>query len=498
MAATYYVNLTLTTSGDGSESSPFNYAQLVNYFDSSYGTAHGVVVDYDTTFMLSGNLNGFYHFNTNYPLFFNYALPSAGTFKFIGVGPVVIFSNKCVSGNCITVKTGSETAFNNSTLEFHNIALILSIDVAGFPCGISGGWYNGGVYSGPNVIKNMTFKNCYINNPIGYLKIKQFVGDLNLYGCTLDGNCYLGDSNGVVGDITVYDSHLYGHISIKNSIILTAEGNSRINAISLTSNSNITKYIEPVLVTEDKTLPVLDSYLGAVDFFSKKENILYTNYNLRNNGLVYRGVSPTLRVTNDFVYDVYGNPRDGSGMFAFGDSDEVIGLGSVGAFYFGGDYTNSNITVWNPAVIRVMAMDMVKDVTASYLVPEVTLSPYNTKKFVPSLTNRFELNFSATPITKGQMGSIIEDGVINGKSVIIHSVTGTSPFTVQFTPFGYADNMPSTSPDFVWKVTSFNWDFGDGNIESSTEPIIRHTFCGPHGNKYQVQVSLDYELVEIQ
>lgn len=498
MAATYYVNLTLTTSGDGSESSPFNYAQLVNYFDSSYGTAHGVTVDYDTTFMLSGNLNGFYHFNTNYPLLFNYALPSAGTFKFIGVGPIVIFSNECVAGNCITVKYGLETVFSNSTLEFHNIALLLSIDVVNFPCGVSGGWYNGGVYSGPTAIKDIKFKNCYIKNPTGYLKIKQFNGDLKIYGCTIDGTCYLGDSSGFVGDITVYDSHLYGNVSIKYSTILTAEGNSRINAVSLTLNANITQYIEPVIVSQEKAFPALDSYLGAVDFFSKKENILYTNYNLRSNGLVYSGVSPTLRITEDFVYDVYGNPRDGSGMFAFGESDEVIGLGSVGAFYFGGEYTNSNIISFSPVTIDIMAMDFIKDTSATYSMPEVQIGLYNSKNFTPSLTNRFELNFRATPITKGQIGSIIEEYTIDGKSVTVHSVTGTSPFTVEFTPFGYADNTPSTSPSYIWKVTSFNWDFGDGITESSTEPIIQHTYCGPHGNKYQVQMSLGYELVEIE
>ena len=492
MAATYYVNLTNgSLTGLGTSASPLNYAQLVNYFDSSFGTAHGVVVDYDSTFYLTGNLNETFNFSGSYRYFINYALPSAGTFKFIGLdGPVVIFSGT-PQIHFITCKTTSQVVFSTTNLEFHNISLL--VDCNDVIAGTSVAWAGGGPYP----CDNLKFKNSYIKNPTGAsLNLRGYTGELDLFGCTLDGVVVVGGVSGSIGNVKMYDCYIPGTLSFSHIPVLIAEGNASINPVTITSCPDITQYNTPVIVTQTGTLPALDSYLGAVDYFSSKDNNLYTNYDVIDGGTVYRGVSPNIRIPNDFVYDAYGDPRDGTGMFAFGSSEAIVGFGNVGAFYFGGDYTNSNIEIWNPVVLDIMVAGYSQSASPVYYIPEVSFSV--NPAIIPTINMQFAINFSATPITKGQYGTVLE--VIESPSdYTIYSVTGSSPFTVEFTAIVDADNVPANvdTKEYVWKIIEFNWDFGDGTVLTTTTPTTRHAYCGPHGTKYNVSLVADYALVKI-
>jgi hypothetical protein len=189
--------------------------------------------------------------------------------------------------------------------------------------------------------------------------------------------------------------------------------------------------------------------------------------------------NPLFAETNLYTLSL-SSPATGEGIDGVnigwdqGITPQDDGLGHIGAFYFGPDYTNALIQTIDIPTLNITVVDYTRDSSLTTIeIPEFGMSVPSELSAV--MYNPFGFNFSATP------------------------VVGSTPLKVVFQAYDYT---PKDQYMTVWEAYEFWWwfDFAsyhtDGDAIITTTDSITHIYCHPtnSGRKFDVKLCVKYRL----
>ena len=320
-----------------------------------------------------------------------------------------------------------------------------------------------------------SFKNCVLQSK--YLTINPDIENYNVYGSTLSAkittivvtdpdNTYTFKDN--YFDMLTYADDGTNSVSVAGGGTLNLLFN-RMNVNAFYINGVTTpEYAQPIYDSTYLSLPLLTVYQDIYDQYSDSDTMYYANY-----GLPY-DVNPTLttlRSTNDIDTDAYEYTREAQGGFSnYIDPDlDLSTSGHVGAFYFGGDFTNGEPTVFVPT-ITISAMGGAQvDATVGNDKPTITISTMPQASAYSQ--DFFHFDFSGVPLNGG------------------------SPLNVEFTAYNYEHPRGMYAN---YEATEFRWWFeynefsgADEYISCATD-IAEHAYCGGYLEEFDVRLCIMY------
>lgn len=328
---------------------------------------------------------------------------------------------------------------------------------------------------------NLTLKDVILNttSTIGY---SQQVGgsssvsaddNLTMYGCTLDASSIniknLNSSLVSLTNVSVYDSVLMtDNLDIRDFETLIMSNNIS-NVENFSDNiydvGNVTGYVEPTynsnLINYDKHTDGAD----AVSYYTTNENLRYTDFNVPENG----GAITSFRVSNDYNTGLFGNDRLSFGAYYFIDSNDIPdNRGHIGAFYFGGEYTNGEGT-FEPAVVD---FNIIASASVDTVANGLATITFNVANDIAIAFDPFAFDFSGTPLSGG------------------------SPLCVKYHAYNYG---PRGRFEGLWEAVEFRWWFdyetsgGTNDYISCATDTAEHLYCGIYGDEYDVRLCIIYE-----
>ena len=193
-------------------------------------------------------------------------------------------------------------------------------------------------------------------------------------------------------------------------------------------------------------------------------------------------LSYVLNVTEDmlgseflFKATVVNGPMNGieiaSNSFKLMSVADDIGYGHIGAFYFGGDYTNAIIESIDIPTVSFSVIDFSRDSSITITVPRMDIKVPDGVSFFSY--SPFDFDFSGTP------------------------VVGSSPLKVNFQAYNYT---PKDKYATVWEVYEFWWWFDYANYPDqyviTTTDNTSHVYCNAvnGGRKFDVKLCVKYRL----
>lgn len=520
--STYYVNITKNISvGDGSESSPYNYNQLINFLNPSITDAlAGTSANSDDIIYIHGYKNDdfvqtFEQDTTLDDGLINYSFLSfheslVGNLFFYGwdndvSGVPVVLNRKALQvfsiidvGDCsehiynqslnITIKDiifDSDNYFLNGASNYGNFYFINCISrVPKRKINLN--------FKSTAIVShhNLTYVGFYTSADIGDGFVTSANGDLSFYGCTiqvgiltkpqLNGSgrmvgfkeCGIFESydsvfilNYVSNDLPSLDFGFETHNVVKMNDNLTTfayDGEAYTFTTQLGLPGNISDYNEPVINSdiEDYEYFLMDN--EQLDYYRDYLKMKYDNFNIP-----IGGASEAFRITNNYNTGLYNDTRITYGAYAY--LRDVYG--HIGSFYFGGDYENVEIIVESP-ILEILS------VSGGTIIDVNTHSTSNIKIFVPEINvvgyNSFPFDFSGVPIY------------------------GSSPLLVKYHVYNYE---PRGRHSNIWEVSEFRWwfDYGvSGGVNdyiSCASDRAEWLYCGFYGDTFDVRCCVVYKLI---
>ena len=481
----YYVNINNVIGvGDGTESTPFNYNQLVNFFNPDYVIDGEVVVTSATdgdVVNIMGTKTSDYNSVEGYDVFISLHKSLFGSIKINGWdvldngSPVVWnnFSDFCLFDRDYDIDNISDTELNLSVkniifdnYEENGIYYPHYIHIFPFH------WYANKrkitIDFKTNVIHSVQFSQYAMGE--GGIGSTSAYSDFNFYGCTLDVSAM--GSFGRVGEFGMYDCALLHddmNLYLGSQTVLKADNN-----ITTLENyttyvgypGDVTQYTEPILNTSILGYSKESNSNDQITYYQTKNLLEYPNFNIPDGG-----ATDTFRTTNDYATGLFGDTRVAYGAYVFEITNNELLNGHIGSFYFGGDFDNVQITV-DPGVINFQPISCAGVETSgtgagviNLIVPEIRVFFFDS----------FPFDFSGTP------------------------VEGSSPLYVDYHVYNYE---PRGKFAGLWEAYEFRWWFDYETSGGTNDYIAVSTdrtnwlYCGIYGQKYDVRCCVMYRPIE--
>jgi len=305
-------------------------------------------------------------------------------------------------------------------------------------------------------------------------------GDVSFYGCTFDCDPRIGSFQ-LCQRFTSYDSVFivdfvkddYIGIDFKflshnivemnnNLTTFTSEGLSFTDQLG--SPGDVAQYTAPVvneylLRYEDKS-----NFNDQVAYYRDRELMLYQNFNVP-----VGGSTSGFRESNGYNNGLFDGERTTYGAYAFGELVITSGTGHIGSFYFGTGFNNALITA-DPAVILLYpALSSIDNQSIGVVGVIKLVAP----QVEVTTTNSFNFDFSGTPRA------------------------GSAPLIVDFHVYNY---YPTGRYTDIWEPYEFRWWFdygvsgGPNDYVSCATDRAEYTYCGFNGQQYDVRCCVMYRL----
>lgn len=483
--STYYVNInsTATIGGDGSESTPFTYNQLVNFFNPEReisGELAGVSATDGDIVKVRGVKSKNYSssLETGVDMFVSFHESLSGTIRIEGWdvesnGSPILY-NDDIQFTIFNRANDYLTSAIDSTLNVTLKNFIIDNYSTGSTYAVHPFDYE---YASPSRKINVDFKTVAIKtNIFSQLYLADTAAgtsgysNFNFYGCTLD--CEQINSFTRVDEFGMYDSVL-----IHDTVILDLQTNTTLKASNnITTVQNYTSYVGAPGDVTQYTEPVYNSSLlgysveansnDQITYYQTKTSLEYENFNIP-----VGGATDTFRTTNDYATGLFGETRTTYGAYVFEISQSQFLTGHIGAFYFGGDFENVVVTV-DPGVIDLTPVTCAGVNTSgtgaaviNLIVPEVRAFGFDS----------FPFDFSGTP------------------------VEGASPLYVRYHVYNYE---PRGKYAGLWEAYEFRWWFdyetsgGANDYIAVTTDRTEWLYCGFYGQTYDVRCCVMYRPIE--
>lgn len=510
---TYYVNINNSytqVTGDGGKETPFNIFQMHDYIRGSVSEDDGGSVrrrcgyDYierhsNVLFKITGSWTGAWaedsqcpdnmFIGSGNPCVFDVRWDRECSFEFRGVTPKGDDGFFFIQSTYGLLNVGGDTDAIRSSIK----TVVFSGMVFNARLGIeTDTWYDV-VVDGTNYKTHFAFKNCaligrdiILAGTSSYSAWDAEYGTMTIEASTLSGvKIWMGYGDYDVvhpTTLTVNDTWFDAiGISGKNVVLfggvkVVASGNAMMPlmadaAIEVWSD-DITEYSPPKIESNTiKRLPVLTSMSDVRSFFGNPANVAYYKY-----GIESVGASRSIRELYGTVEDMYGNERAGVGVFAF-YTPPIEDKGHIGAFYFGPEYTDTEIDYDVPTVTMDVVAFTSSTTVESYVVPTMVVTACD---IAPIIENAFTFEFSGTP------------------------VSGGVPLRVKYDAYHY---QPSNAMKPYWKPDRIRWWFDLENepdvfeVQPVTDPdplvmTTYHNYCTM--GKFSVSACMDYKLIRKQ
>jgi hypothetical protein len=263
-------------------------------------------------------------------------------------------------------------------------------------------------------------------------------------------------------------------------------------------NTDMTLYTPVNTISDLMSTPVLSDFGSFVEYYTDKNLMFYEAYNIpTNNGIAIQ----TYRTTNGYNNGLFAEPRLSYGVYSFlGEIPEIPETyptsGVIGSFYFGGDYTNVDISgntlsVTFEPVSTAISIDMnnlLKDIST------ITLNVINRSDYVTAQDTLF-VDFVAKRRNSDTYPKFCkcDDSIctIDDKAIYDKAIIGGDPIIVDFSA---CTNAVGTHTDY--KPIEYHWYFDYGtypnDYEITTEPYATHTYCGGYLEAFDVKLCVQF------
>ena len=471
----FYVDINASvTSGIGTSADPFNYDQMVNYFDPDIvidGETAGLSAADGDELCVTGNrdIDDPSDSSDTSACFIPIRRDFVGDVVVRGwdVGtkgpPIVHVTNQLDGYNILLMGDSGSPQTHGITLKdfifYHDDTLSVINAISSSP------YY---------AVTNVTFKNVLFKTN-SFLANKGGSGTgthtISFYGCTIDVAEDFTDW-GNLGELIFYDTVFYidktkTELGVAGTPIPKLTMSNNITNITDFSDivyaTDLTEYIEPTTVAVTQTADYPDP-LDFIAYYTVKENLRYTDFSVPDSG----GATEAFRTTNDYNNGLWDDVRLSYGSYYFIAPDVVDNShGHIGAFNFGDEYSNAD-PIMDSAIIdfNIVASASVYTTAMGTATIQFGVPHIDTLAFDP-----FAFEFSGAPLR------------------------GSSPMCVDYHAYNYG---PIGQFDGIWEAVEFRWWFDyetSGGVDdyiSCASDRAQHMYCGFYGDGYDVRLCVIY------
>jgi len=463
--STYYVNINSTVAtGDGTQLTPFNYKQLVNFFNPTIEIDGEVVVTSASSgdvIKVAGAKTTDYATSPNtIKMFVSFHESLSGAFTIEGWdvvnngSPILYYDDSWFSlfdrgDDYLTSAIDStlDITLKNFIVDVYDTSTNYTLAVTDYEWASPSRKIS---YDFKTVaFKSGTFTQSYSDESD---VVTSGYSNVALYGCTLDVETIQSFSK--IDTFEMYDCILkQDNLDLDLQSYSTLKANNNLTTIEnytsyVGSPGNVVDYIEPTYNTGLLGYSVEANSNNQITYYQTKSLLEYQNFNISDGG-----ATDAFRTANDYATGLFGETRVSYGAYVFELSNSEFLTGHIGAFYFGGDFENVEITV-DPGVIEFQPLSCAGVETSgdgvgviSLVVPEIRVFAFDS----------FAFDFSGTP------------------------VDGASPLYVKYHVYNYE---PRGKYAGVWEAYEFRWWFdygtsgGANDYIAYTEDRVNWLYCG--------------------
>ena len=505
----FYVNLSLSGNvGSGSISDPFSFLAFYNHTSTmSDGD--------DYTYHVKGYVK--LDNNTNPPRFMhsiaNNTLASGCTVTFRGWdisthgSPIVEFNNTYGWSHIV------ETLYDKINITFKDFIFINNSDAI---LTIVYGTYKNVFFSSNKGISCNYGAMPFTPNP---------VWNYSFYGCTFQCGRLKDVGNNpwtimidhppdspIVGTITSYDTvyilDSFGPpVRFKCNTIAFENNISNVQGSTFQTSihsQNINDYVNPIYNDSIQAIP---SYPNAqqnlLDHYTSSSRMAYYNYNIPPSD----GPSvQSRRTTYDYDNGLFNYSRTSFGAYSFLPPDEDTTYptsGHIGAFYFGGDYSNANVSTSLSLTISPVDINLVDistelktNASIELNIPDIDFAEAFSNFYVDFVGKEQSVenypNFCKCSDSKCYDYNISENIRYELISKYNRQVAGGNPLVVDFSACAhsgleYQDYNPI---EYKWW---FDYENFPNEYVTCAGPYAQHTYCGGYLEEYDVRLCVTFQ-----
>jgi len=468
-----YVDITKgIVAGDGTEFYPYNYDQLVNYFNPDIITGDIVSVSAtsgDVVKIKGSKFDGFLSATSTPEVFINCHGELVGSITIEGYdideynGSPIVF-NKSEHFALFDLEHSTNDSELNITLKNFiidgpysdrtDVSIVASMDDTHRKTNID--------------FKTVLFNTDYLRQfyQLVGLPLTSAFGSYKFYGTTLDVNDSVSTFNRLVG-FEIYDSVvLTDLLELELTSVATIKSNNNLTSLSAFTNGIGSPgvsgdYEEPSYISGMSDYETKNDAINQIAYYKTKSFLRYDNFNI-----ITSGSTSVFRETNEYDVGLFGYTRTSYGAYAFEEST-ADSNGTIGSYYFGGAVTNALISAVPPVIELVVSGFNVLEVTNKEFAVINIVVPENIAEGYKS----FDLDFSAS-IT-----------------------SGGSPLLVEFHAYNYDAKGQYAG---ILEPYEFRWWFdyatsgGVNDYVTCATDKAEWLYCGFYGDTYDVRCCVMY------
>lgn len=328
---------------------------------------------------------------------------------------------------------------------------------------------------------------------------------LKFYGCTFNtGDINLTNNNEIVCYDCVFDTP---SLDFSDIYTLVME-NNLTNLDNFTSYINnvfdITGYTVPLHSIDIISTPIISDFDTFVSYYTDSALMYYDNFG------IYVSNSPIIqgfRLSNGYNNGLFGNTRVAYGAYSFVgdasvDEEDFSTSGHIGAFYFGGEYSNGDVTI-DDSFLTLEPSSNAGVIDADFSIKDKCSIKLDIPDVVAEGQRNFLIDFVAKRVDndtypkfcglKGTGVGCDQCTTDDDERIYNEQITGGNPVVVDFSACAEAVMQYSQ-----YEPIRYRWWFDYEHYNSpedaviTTEPYAQHTYCGGYLEDYDVRLCVEF------